>query len=469
MIYGKSGWNSSPVILTWLVAPRRVLHTVASVFFVGLVGAGQAGTVRISSIEELAEYARQDGNNVRMEPGDYDLGDYITPERVEQMREQKDWNYIAFSGSDNTFDLTEVTIDVDTNNVRAALNPPIHNTEFLVSGENNEIKGLTIRNIGDGTSRGGSVLTLQGDNNTLRGATLCVRGSRPYGYGDLLGKGSRSIVGLRKHSAVNIRGSNTRIYDTRLYMRSFGHGFYIQGGATDIHFENCYVEGEMRSTDEMLAETGSPAYENNFASVYTNRAGESRITRGYMKSLAEDAFRTYHSTDATFINCTAKNMRAGFELRGDGKIRVENCVSIGNERGFWVGSNARVISSRGDARYGPLLFLEGHDSSVELALMPETSDKTVHALATIHGRNNRIAITSYNDQQRAAPLPIKLGYSQPPAGEAMSSYGQRAARNINLRNDTTMPVIIGRQTQDSTVRTRGEVIENRGENITINP
>jgi len=467
MIYGKRGWNSAPVAWAWLVPSRRVLLTVVSVFFAGLAGAGQADTVVISSIEALAEYAREDGNNVRMKPGDYDLGDYITPERINQMREQKEWNYIDFSGSDNTYDLTGVTIYVDTKEVRAALNPPQHTTEFLVSGDNNQIKGLTIRNVGDGASLGGSVLTLQGDNNILRGTTLSVRGSRPYGYGDLLGKGGRNIVGLRKHSAVNIRGSNTRIYDTRLYMRSFGHGFYVQGGATDIHFENCYVEGEMRSTDEMLAETDGPAYEHDFASVLTNREGESRITHGYMKSLAEDAFRTYHSTDATFINCTAKNMRAGFELSGDGEIRIENSVSIGNERGFWIGSNARVINSRGDAKYGPLLFLEGHDTSVELELMPETSDKIVHALATIHGRNNSVAITPYKGQQRAAPLPIKLGYSQPSAGESMSPYGQRAARNITLRNATTMPLIIGRQTYGSTVHTRGEVSENNGENISI--
>ena len=47
--------------------------------------------------------------------------------------------------------------------------------------------------------------------------------------------------------------------------------------------------------------------------------------------------------------------------------------------------NAVVVNSVGDAQYGPLLFVEGENASVELALTAAESDMTVHSLATIHG------------------------------------------------------------------------------------
>lgn len=456
----------APVLSKSTHTPSRGI-TVVVIGMIGMLPVVRAQPIHIASIKDLAAYALKSGNTVRMEPGVYRLIDELPLESMAERRQRRAFQFVLFSGSDNVFDLNGVTLEVDTA-LRAALRAPIHNPEFLITGDNNTLIGLTITNIGDGISNQGNVLSVHGHGNTLRNCTLHVRGSYPYGYGDLFGKGDPGgVIPHRKHSGLQISGSNHRIIGCRLYMRSYGHGFYIQR-ATNTYFEDCYVEGVMRSTDDMLAETSGPAFEAGFRSIYRNRAGEAKVTASYMKSLSEDGFRTYgDARGVTFINCTAKNMRAGFELRTSGPIRIENCAAIGNERGFWIGGDAVVRNSRGDAKYGPLLFLEGNQSIVELELRPDESDRTVHGLATIHGTGHRVTITPAAGQNRTRAVPILLGYSQPGAGEGMSPYGQRPARTISLRNDTTMPVSIGERAEACTITTRGSIAENAGRDNTI--
>ncbi len=425
-----------------------------------------AEPIRISSLEELDRYAGESGNTIIMQPGLYAVSDYLPLETMSERRERGELQFLSFSGSDNVFHLNGVTIEVDTA-LRQALRAPIHNPEFIVSGDDNEIIGLNITTVGNGTSAAGELLRISGDRNTLRDCAFWVQGSFPYGYGDLFGKGGSPVIHHRKHSGVLITGESATLIGCRLFMRSYGHGYFIQGG-NNHYFEDCYVEGVMRSTDDMLAETSGPAYEVEFRSEYRNRDGEHRVTPGYMKSLAEDGFRTYSQAEnLTFINCTARYMRGGFELRTQGGVHVENSAAIGCERGFWVSSDAQVINSRGDARYGPLLFLEGDNATVELELLPEETNMTVHGLATIHGSGHNVVIRPAGDENRTLPVPILVAYSQPGAGEAMSPYGRRPARNLTLINETTMPVIIAAQAENCTIITRGPVEENEGRDITI--
>src|SRR5690606_33592513 len=156
--------------------------------------------------------------------------------------------------------------------------------------------------------------------------------------------GGPDVISHQKHSGLLVTGSNTSLYDCKLYMRSFGHGFFVQKHAENVHFEDCYVEGEVRSTDDILKETEGPAYDVNFRTWTENREGEYRVTPGYMKSLCEDGFRTYGGIkNISFKNCMAKNTRGGFELRTNGGIYLENCTTIGTERAYWVGDGAQVI------------------------------------------------------------------------------------------------------------------------------
>ena len=416
--------------------------------------------VAISSLAELAQAAVRSGLTVTMKPGLYRLTDLIPLKSIPERQKRKEWQFITFSGSDNSFDLSGVTIELDTA-LRAALHSPIHTDEFLIKGTNVTLKGLTITSIGDGKANGGAVLGIAGSGTTLRDCTLYVQGSAPYGYGDLFGKG-----GL-KHSGVHIIGSHTRIIGCKIFTKSFGHGFYMQEDAGDIHFENCHVEGVMRSTDEVLKETKGLAVDRKFQTVMTNRNGNLDILPGYMKALSEDAFRTYgQHQNLTLKNCTAKNMRGGFELRTKTAPKVENCTAIGCERDFWVSTGATVTHCKGDTPYGPLLFVEGDNAVVEVELLlAEAKNVLVHEIAAIYGTGNKVTITAQGRREHA--LPVMLGYCPPGMGTGSAPLLEREARNTVLRNDTPMPVIIGSKTRGGQVWSRGPVKENHGKDVAI--
>jgi hypothetical protein len=449
-----------------------MMYRIVAALLVGLAhlgttsSQGYAAEVEVASLAELIDYAAKSGNTVTLRPGTYRMIDAIPLDTLPERRERRQFPFIEFSGSDNTFQLDGVEIEFDTQ-LRSQLRAPIHSDEFLVTGHRNTFQGLTITNLGDGSSLGGAVFAIRGDNNTVRKLTLTVRGSYPYGYGDLFGKGGGSVIGHRKQSGLLVTGDRAQVLDCKLYMRSFGHGFYIQGG--DHHrFEDCYVEGETRSTDAMLAETSGPAFEKDFRTMARNRQGEARVTPGYQKSLAEDGFRMYVDVESlVFRNCTAKFMRHGFELRNPSGVRLENCQAIGNEVGFWIGREARVLNCRGDAKYGPLLFVDGDRAEVELELLPGQSDRMIHALATIQGVGHRVTIRPAEELTMLREIPILLGYGTPPGGEGMARIPERKARDCVLRNLTSAPIQIGQQAESCRIETAGPVIENLGRAINV--
>ena len=428
-----------------------------------LVSCGNSRIIEISSLEELAGYARRDSNSVKLLPGTYKLIDFLNADSIAARLERNQYPYIEFSGSNNTFDFEGVTFEIDTR-LRKLLRHPIHTNEIFVSGDSNTMKGLEIIHIGDETSPGGVTFCTEGQGNTIDGFTLRVQGSFPYGYGDLFGKGGPDVIRHAKHSGFLITGSGTTILNTSLYMRSFGHGFYIQKSASDIRFENCYVEGELFSTDDVLKETSGPAFDVEFRTWTANREGQYVVTPGYTKSMCEEGFRTYNrdNNNITFINCTAKNTRGGFELRTNGGVHLENCTTIGTERAYWVGNDAVMKNCKGDANYGPLLFLEGSNVQVELIVDPAESDRLVHSLITIQGKHNKVTLRPANGINRTRPLPILIGYTHPEHGESMSPYGEAPCVNLELVNETTMPVELGDQSENCLVRTRGEILEDKG-------
>ncbi|MCG1037435.1 hypothetical protein [Polaribacter sargassicola] len=426
----------------------------------------EAKKIKINSLQALAKYAAESGNTITMEPGVYKLTDYLT---LDSIKTRKIYQYITFSGSNNIFNLKGVEIELDTE-IRTLLNPPIHSDEFLITGSNNTFFGLTIRCVGQGTSKGGTVLQVAGAYNTLKEITLHVAGSYPYGYGDLFGKGKQkeTTIKHRKHSGLLVTGNETKLYGCKVYNRSFGHCFFIQQHPKNVYFEDCYAEGEVRSTDEILAETSGPAFEINFKTWTQNRKGEYVVTPGYMKSLCEDGFRTYGKCEnITFKNCTAKNTRGGFELRFN-EARLENCKTIGTERAYWIGDNTTMINCKGDANYGPLLFVEGSNVDVELMVDSAESDRKVHSLITVLGTNNKVVLKAAEGKKRTQELPILVGYTPPMHGESMSPYSQAEVNKLHLINQTGMPISIGEMAKNSIIETDGEIIENKGQSIKVN-
>lgn len=424
--------------------------------------------VTVSSLAELAQAATRSGQTVTMKPGVYRLTDLIPLSTIPERRKRQEWPFFVFSGSDNVFQCKGVIIEVDTA-LRAALHPPVHTNEFVIAGGGNVLSGLTIRHTGNGTSPGGAALAVTGVGNTVRDCTLHVRGSFPYGYGDVFGKGGAGIIPHQKKSGLLVTGHNTTLLGCRLYMRSFGHGYFVQQDAANVRIENCLVEGETRRTDDMLAETSGPAFDVKFRTTMRNRQGEFTLLPGYVKSLCEDGFRTYgNHPNLVLKNCTAKNMRGGFELRTQTAPRVENCTAVGCERGFWVSSGASLIKCRGDTQHGPLLYAEGNNARIDLQLLPLEADKvTVNAIAAIQGGGHHVTLAPTPLGRRMHALPILVGYGAPGMGENMAPYSEKDASGVILRNDTTMPVIVGAQASKCEITTLGPVTENKGKKVVV--
>lgn len=433
----------------------------------------EAEVVEVSSVQELAAAAAQSGNTVRMKPGVYRMSDYLTDVVIAEIRSQVPegpgrppvW-MIRFSGSDNRFELRDVVLEIATE-----LYPKLprgYTRCLFVSGNNNTIDGLSIRNTGPNQGSGGNTLSIFGDGNTLENVSLYVHGSKPYGYGDLLGKGGPNLTGLQKQSGIMVAGRDNTLRRCRVISRAFGHCFYIQEpqGLTtnNIVLEDCYAEGVMRSTTDMLRDVNGPAAELNYRSVYDNRDGRFMITPGYTKALCEDGFRTYGGTGKiTLRNCIAINTRAGFEIAGpdDGseKTSIDGAQALGCERGYLIGANTVVRNSRGDLAHGPLLYLRGGSGSdVELELTGDGPTSTVHALATVAGTEHRVRL--YTQEQRPiAALPIMLGFGMPAHAEMSSPIAAAETSRVTLINELPrVPVIVSDQAADCDVTAVGAVV-----------
>lgn len=421
-----------------------------------------AATHHVSSLGELMPLAEQSGNDITVAPGTYSAKDYLTPEMLAEVGKDIDRSkggrpplpVLTFSGSNNTFNMDGVTLEIDTS-IYDHLPEFGYHRFLFVSGSGNTIKGLTVRYVGPQQGTNGNALSLWGDNNTLEEVRLFMHGSSPYGYGDLLGKGKNpGMAPLGKQSGIMVGGDHCTLKRCKVISRAFGHCFYIQGARNTV-VADCYAEGTTRSTADMLRDKEGMAADFSFRSVYENRDGRYEITPGYSKALTEDGFRTYskggprnQATGKTvLINCTAINTRAGFEIVGpaDGgeKTELRGCTALGCERAYLlINGNIKTRACRGDTVHGPLLYLwRGSNADVELEWAGRGSDYAVHALATISGSHHRVKLTRWAAEGDVPRLPILLGYGMPKHAEMSTPILPEEAVGIELVNETGMPVI----------------------------
>ncbi|NWL03237.1 hypothetical protein DM790_20625 [Flavobacterium collinsii] len=437
----------------------KSLLTALLVFTFALIQA-QNKAKQVETLEDLEQLAKKNGQNIQMKPGVYSLAEYLTKDKItkllselpattEEQKRPPRW-FLRFGGNNNTFDFTGVTFEISTELYKIL--PYGYTRCIFIDGKGNTIKGLTIKNTGSkNIGSNGNILSIFGDNTLLEDVKLYVSGST-YGYGDLFGKGGPNLTNLQKQSGIMIAGQNNTLKRCRVYSRAFGHCFYIQtqGHVTDnVVLEDCYAEGEMRTTNDILAESGGLAEKLKYQSVYQNRDGRYMITPGYTKSLCEDGFRTYGGVGkVTLRNCTSKNTRSGFEIGGteDAKNQtiLQGCQAFGTERGFLIGSNTVVRDCRADIQFGPLLYLRENTvgADVELELVPSMPKSLVHTIATIAGKNHRVKLYT-NDAQVVMPtLPIMLGFGMPAHAEMSSPILPMTTENIVLVNDLTHSLII---------------------------
>jgi hypothetical protein len=247
-------------------------------------------------------------------------------------------------------------------------------------------------------------------------------------------------------------------------------------GAQDTLIQDTLVEGELRSSDEILAETTGPAAKLGYQDHY-----DRPIRKGLMVCLAEDGIRAYldeggdkperRTGNVTVINCTVNRMRGGVALElASGKVEVRGCTVT--ESGYpgaayGVPSNAVVRDCRGDAAYAPLLHLgysHKHHADVELDLLEAKQYRGNDLLALINGSDHRVTIRSSGGAPGATGLTIVLGDTV--RGD-QADVGKTYAKAVQLTNHTPQEVVLSKLCSGCTIRSAGPVADHGADNKII--
>ena len=463
--------------------PAQILSVFLCTLATFLFADNLVAQVTVRSLADLQPYLNDNNANVKLAPGSYrvtaddvadeTLGRFVTPTGSNSF-----YAIFPFEGNNSTYDFTDVTIYVETEALSAAGRVSL--AEIYTLGNNNVLKNLTLVDDGDADNapgRNAQSIVMDGANNRIEDFHVTVKGSFPYGYGDIFGKGGGSVIGHRKHSACLIRGLSNHVKDCTFIHRAYGHGIFFQA-AEDPIVEGCYVEGELSTTNNVLAEegSGSPADNVDFETVWGFNLRE---RPGYRFSLQEDGIRAYNggtttidgvtttrgTTGATVIDCTVVNMRSGVTIGwARGNKYVENCTVLGCETGFWVGGDTEVVNSRGDASVGPLFSedVTRSNSTVDLTLLDNHIGKigdtpTIYLAGTNHNLTLRDGTTSFDRDMvlqvgglRQAHRWLENSSEEPP---------NLNAEDNTFTNSTPYPILIGASASDNTIQTCGTYVD----------
>ncbi|NME68209.1 carbohydrate-binding protein [Flammeovirga aprica] len=443
----------------------------------------------VNSLSALKPYLDDNNANVKLAPGTYtiDASDIASGA----------WGYdvpyfdsytktvMHFAGNNSTYDFTGVTINFDTDLFTSAGSKQIW--ELQITGSDNVLKGLTMVDDGtvdDAPSKGVCNIVMDGENNRIQDFHVTIKGSYPYGYGDAFGKGgTNNIIAHRKHSACLVRGESNHVLNSTFIHRSYGHCIFMQA-ASNPKIEGCYVEGEVRTTDDMLAEegTGSPADNVDFMTTWGYK-----LPAGYMMSLGEEGIRAYNAGETvingvfiergtsspTVLNCNVKRMRGGVTLpHATGTVTVAGCTVRECEGGYQL-AGGTLTNSSSDCVYGPV-YKSAYDnddpSTLDITILPAevpyyNGSKSVAYLGNDHGNITLTGSEAIVDQN----LKITLGGYFDGVGLKngnASSQNDHTGYYLNLTNNTFYPVEIPSGANYNSVISCGTVTNN-GSNNTI--
>ncbi len=427
--------------------------------------------IEISSLQELREVAVKSDQKIRMEPGHY----------VIQGFEPDKETVLLFSGSNNTFDLTGVKIEFPTELFEDMARVPVHGLRmYTVMGDKVTFKGGRFEDSGD-TAPQVSVagFFIEGDDVTFTDCTFIVRGSSPYGVGDMLGKGRGAAVKLRKHSAMAITGDRPYIENCKFRIRTFGHGIHIHG-SQDAHLNGVIMMGDQRNTSDIYESEDPLMKQFDYEIQYPSWNKGKPVPRDQWIGLTEDGIRAYlegkhksgetrRTGHITVENCAINGMRGGITLALAGSATVTKSLAINCSHGYSLPANSTIKNCIGNATNGPLLTLPySHkgNSEIELELLPSEIVIGDHPLAQITGSGHKITITARSDAAPAKLRPILIGstgdrYTEESA-DSSELQKRNHASNIDLTNLTKHPVELGPYSASCQINTQGDVLKNEG-------
>lgn len=435
-------------------------------------GAKRRPTVRVSSLEDLRDVLARSNQQIVLEPGDYKVSDR---------------NGFRFSGSNNDVDFTDAFIEVPMEIASG-------NTLFRLSGDNITLRGGTLEDTypdgmtavtdfgayNQGQKFGGmNEIAVSGDDNRIIGVTMKIRGSFPYGYGNIYGIGRGNALGrLRKHCGIQITGDRAVIDGCDIKMEAFGHAIFVQGGDRTT-VRNTAVEGTLRPSNDCYNEKddGDLAKKFNYEIQWPPEVKGLPIPRDHMLNCTEDGIRAYKGAGEMIVeNCVVKKCRGGIKLYMAKSAMVTNCkVMDCVVQGYSLPSRGVISNSSGNAAYGPLLYIhsDSHaDQKIDLEVLPSPHGLGDHPLAAIKGRGHSIKLTQIGHVRPKTLRPIIVGYPMrfdflcvdypnvPKGYEdhfAKFSPKTYTASGIALTNGTSHPVVLGTLSKENSVASTGPI------------
>lgn len=440
----------------------------------------------ISSIDELHDAFESSNGNYKMAPGYYTL-DEILSDGVTILRT---------TGNNNVYDFTDVTIDMPTELI-SQMKGQVHTfAEWKIEGNNNTfINGTFVNTYPDGEhsvtdfrahnqnsasgrapGRSSTFMRIWGDNNKFYNNTIIVRGSFPYGYGEIYGKGNQNEFGLRKHSGIQIVGDNSVIDGLNHTQLAFGHGIFIQGADNTV-IRNSSVQGEVRLGADMYDDgEGSLPDQSGYLQYHPSwRFGP--IPEDRVFALTEDGIRAYGSgtkldgtkadTGSVVVeNTTVKNLRSCIALVSASEAYVNNVEVRGCEDAFSIPGGSEVADSRADAAFGHLIGMPYGESNgtFDITLIEPEYQSGDHYLTNIAGSGHNIIIRS-DGNTPAVTRRIVVGFAWDRWDHPDSFQQHRHnAEDIHIVNLTDHDLELTEHASDITGSSVGHVIDDGDNN-----
>lgn len=435
--------------------------------FAGLaVLTATASGIEISSLKELREASKESNQTIRMKPGHYVIKGF----------EPSGTTVMEFSGSNNTFDLTGVTIEFPTKLFKEMTGTKVHGLRmYTIYGDKLTFKGARFIDTGD-TPPNVSVANffIEGHDVTFQDCFIVTRGSSPYGVGDMLGKGRGSAMKLQKHSAMAITGDRAYIKDCKFRIMTYGHGIHIHG-AQDTHLDGVIMMGDQRNTSDIIDSKDPLMAKFDYKYQFPDWKKDQPIPRDEMIGLTEDGIRAYlegedkdtgerRRTGHILVeNCAVNGMRGGITLAIGSRATVRDSVVINCSHAYSLPSDSTIENCKANVTNGPALSLPyAHkgNSKVEIELLEHTREEVgTHPLAEITGSGHDITFTT------KAPPPARLRPII--VGSTGARYTDDAdeknrANEIKIDNQTDHTVILASSSSNCTVKSQGKVLEDKG-------
>lgn len=369
---------------------------------------------------------------------------------------------LNLSGDDNTVDLAGAYFSTEVGRAdRSRLNitgdgNTLRNGEFedVYYNGMKEVADFTAYNLDrERLANGGGVnVRIRGDNNRIVGLKVTVRGSFPYGYGAMFGIGRENSLKLSKRGGILITGKNTVLDGVEIYQKAFCHAIFIQGPADNTVIKNSLVEGVVRATNEMYAETDPKSlpykfdYEMPFSIVGARNRRGTPIPRDHMFTLTEDGVRVYRGGGSVRVeNTTVRKTRGGIRAYLASDATVVNCTAVDcGSTNFNLPKGGEIKGSSGNFAYGPLsdFRLGRSNQKIELTILPSPNAMGDHNIADIQGDHHIIVF-------HRAPGPRDT------TTRAIVVTGN----NSTVRNETEYRMVLQSSTSGNTVVSLGPVTD----------